>query len=140
MNRLHETHPDLAAASPEEVLLYGLSLDRKEPLIGMVAAVRLELRLLACLMLSAPPVSEIASAELSATLELLSRRLETVEVVSARLRRMEREDAETTADSAVAETTGNATAPLAETMGNATAGVAETTGDAAVPGDPPGEQ
>ena len=66
-----------STTDPTELLLYCLTFDRDEPAIGAVTAVQQELKLLASLMLAEPPMETFdAMPALSATLEMMARRLE----------------------------------------------------------------
>lgn len=77
MNPRTRQQPAPSTTDPTELLLYCLTLDRDEPAIGAVTAVQQELKLLSSLMLAEPPLDAFdAMTEMSATLEMLSRRLE----------------------------------------------------------------
>jgi hypothetical protein len=76
MDALYRKHRDLTTAEPAELLVYALSLDPDEPVLGAVTAVQQELKLISNLMIMAPPVMEVGGSELSATIEHLARRLD----------------------------------------------------------------
>ncbi len=67
---------NLADAIDGELLRYCSSLDPDELIIGTMTGVQQQLKLMAMLLISSPPISELIGVELSTTLELLSRRLE----------------------------------------------------------------
>jgi hypothetical protein len=55
MDALYRKHLDLPTAEPAELLVYALSLDPDEPVLGAVTAVQQELKLISNLMILAPP-------------------------------------------------------------------------------------
>jgi len=104
MEPLYRKHLNLRTAPLPELLTYGLTLDPDDPVLGTVIAVQQELKLIAHLLLSSPPVSEFAEADLSATLELLARRLE---IVVEQMRRAQvGNDATTVRDAGKADPSG----------------------------------